>query len=1015
MVLTLFLIGVLTYAFTIQLVKASGIIYIRADGSIDPPDTPIQRDGNIYTLTGSITSDTDGIVVERSNIIIDGNGHLVQGSRSGYGFTLSGVSNVTIKNTNIKGFVHGIYLNLAFYNIIFRNNITNNVCQGIRANSSSYNSILENSITKNTYDGGIRFFNSSYNAVLENEIKQNLGGGIVIVDFSSHNNVSRNNITENTLSGVHIYNASYNIIFENSIDDNSNGGVELIFASNNRIVENDITSNFRYLTNGICLSGSSNNYIVRNNITTSYSYGITLVRYCSDSSNNNIIFGNNVANNGNGIYLLSSSDNSIYHNNFIDNSLQAYVNPYADPSINVWNDDYPFGGNYWSDYNGTDLFSGPFQNATGSDGMGDTPYIIDENNIDRYPLMNPWVQPEHELVVSMAAPSALKLGSSSSLNATVTNEGTNDETLIKFSLLINGTTVNSTTIALLQSSSSYTLKYLWTPTIEAAYNITAYAHPVPDEIYVENNRVSKLCTVSATIIVPDTYPTIQAAINAANSGDTILVKEGTYYEHVVINKCITLIGEDRDRTIIDGASTGTVMNITVSKVNVTGFTIQNSGDHYDHGIYVFSSFCNITYNIVKNCRYGIKLDNSTDIIISGNTVTESSFVAVKMDGSSKNTLSRNNITSNRYGIGLDYSLDNTIAGNNITNNDEGGIGLYRSPNNVISLNNITNNRKGIGIPDYPSTNITIYGNKITNNEYGIILIGSGNKIYHNNFIDNTQQAYFMLGSTQPNVWDDGYSGNFWSDYTGVDANGDGIGDTPYIINANNKDRYPLMNPWTPSWVPPEHVTPTPPEVQVGVKAGDWIKVDYTISGWPAGQPYPEWLKVEFLTVEGTNATIRVTMHMSDGTEQNATVPVDVVAGGQALGLSGFVIPANLTVGDTIFMSGYGNVTIEGETTRTYAGASRTVVYASISQYGTQLTYYWDKQTGVLVESSGTSDGMTITAKATETNMWQPELFGLDLILLYSLIIVTIVVVAAVAFLAIRRKKKPPEELENPQS
>jgi preprotein translocase subunit YajC len=155
--------------------------------------------------------------------------------------------------------------------------------------------------------------------------------------------------------------------------------------------------------------------------------------------------------------------------------------------------------------------------------------------------------------------------------------------------------------------------------------------------------------------------------------------------------------------------------------------------------------------------------------------------------------------------------------------------------------------------------------------------------------------------------------------------------------------------------------------------------------------------------------------MSDGTEQNATVPVVVGAGGgEAFGLSGFVIPANLTVGDSVYITGYGNITIAGETTGTSAGASRTVVYASFSQYGTQLTYYWDKQTGVMVEATVVSGTMTGTAKATETNIWQPELFGLDPILLYSLIMVIIVVVVAVMFFAVRRKKKSPEEAKSPR-
>jgi hypothetical protein len=111
------------------------------------------------------------------------------------------------------------------------------------------------------------------------------------------------------------------------------------------------------------------------------------------------------------------------------------------------------------------------------------------------------------------------------------------------------------------------------------------------------------------------------------------------------------------------------------------------------------------------------------------------------------------------------------------------------------------------------------------------------------------------------------------------------------------------------------------------------------------------------------------------------------------------------------MAGYGNVTIAGETTRTYAGASRTVVYASFSQVGTQLTYYWDKQTGVMVEASVVSGSVTATARATETNMWQAQPSGLlglltDPTIQYILIIAVIAIVTSVIFFAIRRRKKP---------
>ena len=156
---------------------------------------------------------------------------------------------------------------------------------------------------------------------------------------------------------------------------------------------------------------------------------------------------------------------------------------------------------------------------------------------------------------------------------------------------------------------------------------------------------------------------------------------------------------------------------------------------------------------------------------------------------------------------------------------------------------------------------------------------------------------------------------------------------------------------------------------VGIKAGDWIKVTYNISGLPAGQLYAEWLKLEFLAVNGTIANVRATLGVSDGTEQSGSGALDVVSSGGIPELPGIVVSANLTTGDSVPIAGYGNVTIEGEATRTYAGTNRTVVYAGYSQNETQVTYYWDKLTGVMVAKSSISPTVTATGKATETNMW----------------------------------------------
>jgi len=116
-----------------------------------------------------------------------------------------------------------------------------------------------------------------------------------------------------------------------------------------------------------------------------------------------------------------------------------------------------------------------------------------------------------------------------------------------------------------------------------------------------------------------------------------------------------------------------------------------------------------------------------------------------------------------------------------------------SSNNVIRNNNASNNSCGIVLSS--SGNNTVSGNNVSNNKFGIRLMYSSNNntIYHNNLIDNTQNAY----DSCTNQWDSGSEGNYYSDYTGTDSNGDGIGDTPYNISggAGAQDRYPLMQPW----------------------------------------------------------------------------------------------------------------------------------------------------------------------------------------------------------------------------
>jgi len=272
-----------------------------------------------------------------------------------------------------------------------------------------------------------------------------------------------------------------------------------------------------------------------------------------------------------------------------------------------------------------------------------------------------------------------------------------------------------------------------------------------------------------TWTVPGDFNSIQKAINNVNSSDTIFVRIGTYYENVVINKSIALVGEDRDQTIIDGSGSENVILIKTISVSVKNFTIRRSGAQQPYsGIFVDRSRGNTIGNnkIIDNYR-GISLVSSYSNVIYGNNVSANSD-GIYLYSSSNNTFSDNIIHSNNYdGIYVDYfSSNNTFFRNVILSNPYDGISLFSSNYNVI------------------------VGNTISASDYGIsFFIGSSNNtIYHNNFNNRVKQV--LIESTQ--VWDYSAEGNYWSDYPGGDMNGDGIGDGPYVIDKNNQDNYPLM-------------------------------------------------------------------------------------------------------------------------------------------------------------------------------------------------------------------------------
>jgi len=367
-------------------------------------------------------------------------------------------------------------------------------------------------------------------------------------------------------------------------------------------------------------------------------------------------------------------------------------------------------------------------------------------------------------------------------------------------------------------------------TITALYMIFILSIVAPvaessNPILKENVNILKLSIKGETLYVggsgPNNYSSIQQAVDAAQSGDTVYVYSDTYEEYILINKTITLVGEDKDSTIIDGSLTDNCIKITSDSVIIKYFTIKKG----TIGVYIVqSSGHEIKYNIIKNNWEGIGLYDVTDAKISKNSITDNYFEGINPVQSNYNNISGNKINWNLYGILLTESDNNSIYENEIKGNTRGIESIQQSNNN---------------------------------------------EIYHNNFYASEEDNAYDDFS---NVWDDDYpsGGNFWDDYTGNDDNGDGIGDTPYEIpgDGNNKDNYPLIEPYEPQQPPETPIIIGPTSGVVGEELtfcinpvvdpeGDEIYVfwdwdDGTTTDWQG--PYPsgtEICKTHTWTKKGT--------------------------------------------------------------------------------------------------------------------------------------------------------------------
>jgi parallel beta-helix repeat protein len=315
-------------------------------------------------------------------------------------------------------------------------------------------------------------------------------------------------------------------------------------------------------------------------------------------------------------------------------------------------------------------------------------------------------------------------------------------------------------------------------------------------------------TAPATIIVPDDYPTIQQAIAAANSGDTVYIRTGTYSENVTLFSIspyppndILIMGEDESNTVVNGSISfgfyGGVSGYAVRRLQIMG--------ELSFGRNTNCSISDVIVNSGVRVHGSWNMEVANSLIKGGITITSETHYWP----SGQICITNNTLLGDGVSVGS-WTNAIEVAGNRILNASVGiASDTIYTYGHLFTGNGLSNCGRGMEIACYtfyPGGDFLISKNTFVNNTYGVFLqgqswLGQNAKLFHNNFMNSPIQNEAVNSSF---VWDDGYpsGGNYWSDYAGVDffngpfqneSRSDGIGDTPYVVDENNTDHYPLKN------------------------------------------------------------------------------------------------------------------------------------------------------------------------------------------------------------------------------
>jgi parallel beta-helix repeat protein len=627
-------------------------------------------------------------------------------------------------------------------------------------------------------------------------------GFVAVILAYSNYAVIENNTFSSCAVGARVQGCTDVVFRDNTVDMAVDGGISISNTVGAELKSNMVTSNgvFGYQTL-ISVYHSSSVRLTDNTLTDSWegmrifsttdievvgnhisgmTKGGASVGYSSDVQ----VMQNELATNGVGLCVENCSSVVVHHNNFIDNAVQVEDIGGAEY---LWDAGYPSGGNYWSDYQGTDEYSGVNQDEEGADGIGDTPYVLPSGSQDNYPFMEPAEEPLPPIY---------------DLRPPIYISGDYDFTPQNGVVSGSGTETD--------------------PYVIAGWEIDLTNKNTRAGIYIEHT--------TASFVIRDCYIHDGAITNVIMSGISLYDVESALVSSVLVERCgsgvhahvcdLLIVMDSVLTSNLDGVTLYDVTRGNVANCQILHSQVLPTGGLGGLGIVVHGCHnISVVDCSVEEASYtGVLIGESEEVFVAQNSIRDCGSDAIRVQENSSHCLIYDNdIADCGCGVALWismfwYSPDGgttiykcdwyqmdwiTICYNYIANCSDYGIQCHMYTDQETPITNLTiyfNDILDCGIAAVfldKTRYVDIFRNSFQTSGAGVRLYSCLDAVvYSNNFIMNSVQAYDDGG----NAWDGGLvtGGNYWSDYSGLDEDDDGIGDTPYQIDGGSQDNYPLM-------------------------------------------------------------------------------------------------------------------------------------------------------------------------------------------------------------------------------